>query len=219
LRAARRDAASRLSGRDTLCENALTQANERTIAGLILAFAALVAAYWYGSPYLAIHQIQRAVQQHDVDAFNEHVDYPALRESLKGQTAALMGIDLGKPDKNPLASLGTMLAMALSDRMVDALVRPELVMQAMKTGRLKDSGTTPGSAATPGASTPGSSSPAPSAAPERKPRWRVQRQSLDVIVADPSGTQESGGIQFVFRRHGFADWKLAEIRLPARASH
>jgi hypothetical protein len=196
----------------------LTAAKEKTIAGLILAFAALVAAYWYWSPYLAIHQIQRAAQQHDVNAFNERVDYPALRESLKGQAAALMGIDLGKPDKNPLASLGTMLAMALSDRMVDALVRPELVMQAMKTGQWKDSGAAPESAATPGASSPNPPSPTPSADSERKPQWRMQRQSLDTIVADPSGSEDSGGIQFVFRRHGFADWKLSEIRLPVRAS-
>jgi hypothetical protein len=196
----------------------LTTAKEKTIAGLILAVAALAAAYWYWSPYLAIHQIQRAAQEHDVDAFNQHVDYPALRESLKGQTAALMVIDLGKPDRNPLASLGTMLAMALSDRMVDALVRPELVMQAMKTGQLRGSSPQSASPSAPGASSPGPSSPSPSA-PEHNPRWRLERKSLDMMVADPSDSGRNGtGIQFVFRRHGFADWKLSEIRLPAPAS-
>jgi hypothetical protein len=191
----------------------LTAAKEKIIAGLILAIAALVAAYWYESPYVAIHQIQRAAQAHDVDAFNEHVDYAALRESLKGQAAALMGIDLGKPDKNPLATLGTMLAMALSDRMVDALVRPELVMQAMKTGRLKDS------AAPEPAPAAGASTPSPSATAERRPQWHLERKSLDMVVADPSSDgDDKAGIQFVFRRHGFADWKLSEIRLPAPGS-
>jgi hypothetical protein len=33
-----------------------------------------------------------------------------------------------------------------------------------------------------------------------------------------AGLIEKAGIQFVFRRHGFADWKLSEIGLPAPAS-
>ncbi|UUZ77388.1 DUF2939 domain-containing protein [Polaromonas sp. P1(28)-13] len=62
----------------------------------------------------------------DADAFNERVDYPKLRESIKGQLSALLGEQMAKTQDagNPFAALGSMLGMAMVDRFVDAMVRP-----------------------------------------------------------------------------------------------
>lgn len=58
-----------------------------------------IAAYWYWSPLLAIRQMQTAARAGDADTFNDHVDYPRLRESLKGQFSAMLTKRLGgQPD-------------------------------------------------------------------------------------------------------------------------
>lgn len=170
----------------------------------------LVAAYWYWSPILAMQSMREAAEAKDADTFNEYVDYPKLRESLKGQFAARMadvlgnkqgGSDLG----NVGAAFGTMLGLAFMDRMIDALVRPEVVMSAMNEARLKvpESGT----------------AQEPPSTAAKDVQWSVERRGMNRILALGSdGTQQSQSpaqqVAFVFDREGFANWKLTEIRLP-----
>ena len=82
--------------------------------------------------------MQSAAQEKDADTFTERVDYPKLRESLKGQLSAVMGEQMAKTQDagNPFAALGSMLGLALVDRFVDAMVRPETVMRAMQEGQM-----------------------------------------------------------------------------------
>ena len=53
--------------------------------------------YW--SPILALRSLQTAAQDGDAEAFNEHVDYPRLRDSVKGQFSATLAQKLGTEDK------------------------------------------------------------------------------------------------------------------------
>ena len=68
----------------------------KTIAGVLALTTAVVGGYWYYSPHLALKSMQAAAQQKDADKFNQHVDYPKLRESFKGQMSAIMAEQLGK---------------------------------------------------------------------------------------------------------------------------
>jgi hypothetical protein len=108
-------------------------------SALAAAFIALlaVAAYWYWSPFLAIREMQSAAKANDAETFNTHVDYPRLRESLKGQFSLLMGEQMAKStdSSDPFAAFGTMLGLAMADKLVDAMVRPETVMRGMQSGR------------------------------------------------------------------------------------
>ena len=56
----------------------------KSVLFAILAAIFALGAYWYWSPFLVIRQMQSAAKVGDADAFNDHVDYPRLRESLKG---------------------------------------------------------------------------------------------------------------------------------------
>jgi type II secretion system protein G len=100
-------------------------------------------AYWYWSPYVALSEMRSAARDADPDQFNDHVDYPKLRESLKGQLSALLTQEVtaasgtGGAIERAGATLGGMLGLALVDRMVDAVVRPEAVMNAMQNGKFK----------------------------------------------------------------------------------
>jgi hypothetical protein len=50
----------------------------------------------------------------------------------------------------------------------------------------------------------------------KAPKWEFERKGTDLVLATP--IQESSNDSqpvFVFRRAGYANWKLTEVRLPA----
>jgi hypothetical protein len=182
-----------------------------SMAGLLV--PAAIAAYWYWSPYLAMHQMRNAVASADADSFNEHVDYPKLRDSLKGQFSARItgGLSAQPRSDNAIANagaaLGSMLGLALVDKMVDAVVRPETVMQAMKNGTLRTRERTQEREET---AASGSAD-----AQARKVDWRMERQGVDqMLLYVNRAVQDKRETAFVLHRDGFANWKLTEIRLP-----
>lgn len=153
----------------------------------LLAVVVAVAAYWYWSPLLVVHQMKEAVRVHDVEAFNSHVDFPALRENMKDDIA-------GKPGDDALSGFGRLLGGVV----VDALVRPEAVMFVLEHGDFakkhserheeRERGEEPTSG-------------------EAKPKWVTERDGVNRYII------RNDKIALVFVRNGFADWKLSELRL------
>lgn len=184
----------------------------KQIVGVLVVIAIALAAYWWYSPILVLHQMERAGAAGDADGINDHVDFPALRESFRGQLAASLATHMGSPSDNPLSALGSMIGMAFVNQMIDVMVRPETIAAALATGRMK----------------PQLPASAPANGERRsKMQWAMQRKGLDRIIAyphDPGRTVDAKAPGFVFVRHGFADWKLSEVRLaleqpPAAPSH
>jgi hypothetical protein len=188
----------------------LLQKRLSLVAAILL--AAAVAAYWYWSPYVALYQMRNAAVSADADAFNDHVDYPKVRDSLKGQISARItgGLAAASRSDNPLenagSALGSMLGMALADRAIDALVRPETVMQAMRNGSVRVE--THDGQAQSGPDGDGNA---------KKPDWHTERKGADrmlVVVNPRASAPGKDATAFVLQREGFAHWKLTEIRLP-----
>lgn len=148
-----------------------------------------VAAYWYWSPLLVMHQMKEAVRTHDVEAFNSHVDFPALRENMKDDIA-------GRPGDGALDGLGRMLGGVV----VDALVRPEAVMFVLEHGDF---------AKKKHRDEPPAEAPRDEAPPqgENKPKWVSEHQGVNRYII------HNDKIALVLVRSGFADWKLSELRL------
>lgn len=174
------------------------------LAAIVVACAAL-AAYWYWSPYLALRAMQSAAIARDADAFNAHVDYPQVRASLKAQLSTRMAAQIGATvdAKNPLAALGAMLGRTMSDKLVDAMVRPETIMQVMQHGQF-------------GPAAP-AAAPESANSPSNKPKWIILREGANRMVAmpeDSAGAPEKQ-VNIVFERSGFAQWKLTGVRMPA----
>lgn len=176
----------------------------------LIAVAAVVAVsalsgYWYFSPYLALHSMKSAAQAKDADSFNNYVDYPHLRDSIKGQFSAYMAQQVGQGAASSEAeragmALGSMLAMALADKFVDAMVRPEMVMHAMASGEFKPVASTNNSA---------------SASRGVEPDWTMDRKGIDKVLVRVADVEpDTEGFALVFERSGFASWKLTEVRLP-----
>lgn len=182
-----------------------------SIAAICLVAAAAVGAYWHWSPYIAIKQMRAAVEAQDADAFNRRVDYPKLRESFKGQYAALMAEKLGssRNSGSGFGSLGAVLGMALVNQMIETFVRPETIMRAMQDGKFSQESKSDKNAPD---TTRGASA-------EKKQEWSYERKDADILIAyvqDPAKPNASSAEQLglVFLRNGFADWKLSEVRLP-----
>jgi hypothetical protein len=183
--------------------------SKSTFAALLVALLA-VAAYWYWSPFLAIREMQSAAKANDADTFNTHVDYPRLKESLKGQFSSLMAEQMAKStdSSNPFAAFGTMLGLAMVDKLVDAMVRPETVMRGMQSGQFGRQSSPPD------AETGASASPTNES---EKPKWSYVRKGTDKLIAYPEGgaEPEEKKVAIVFKRSGFANWKITELRIQS----
>lgn len=180
--------------------------NKRVLAAALIAVSA-VGSYWYFSPYLAMRSIQEAARKKDADAFNTRVDYAKVRENLKGQMSAMMTEQLGQSNSGA-ESFGAMLGLALVNQMVEAFVRPEVVMHAMQEGELK-----------PDQSKSTSTDADQHPTDQQKIEWSFERPGVDKVIASGRRTDQPEDTPipgFVFERSGFADWKLTEIRLPSR---
>lgn len=172
--------------------------------GALLAIALSISAHWYYSPYIVLSSMVSAAKSKDADKFNEFVDYPSLRESFKGQFSTKLADVMGSQSSNPFSAFGAMLGMTMINQMVDALVRPELVMRMMEEGKAQQPNTSSnGKQATEDSNT-------------KAPKWDFDRKGSDLVLATPI-QQSSNDNQpvFVFRRTGYANWKLTEVRLPA----
>jgi len=186
--------------------------NSKALRVCVVFLFIAVGAYWYWSPLVAIHQMRDAAKAGDVDAFNDHVDYPKLRESMKGQLSAMVKNTLATEpgSSNELAkagaALGVMLGLTVVDKMVDVFVRPETVMRAMQQGKMMPKQQTDAPA----------SGPTPNTG-EEGVTWQSERKGVDKYIAYASkpGQPQNQRIGLVMERSGFANWKLTEIRLPA----
>lgn len=194
------------------------------LAAAAVALATGAAAYWYWSPFLTLYALKSSAESRDAEAFNARVDYPRLRESIKGQLAEYLASTTQRSDRAAAASgragaaLGALFGTLFADKLVDSLVRPEVVMRLMNEARIEVPSSPRGDTPSNAGSAAGSGETA--AEPDkRKLDWVTQRASLDRIVVylgerdQPSDRRVGAALE----RSGFATWKLTEVRLPRRS--
>ncbi|RYZ70833.1 MAG: DUF2939 domain-containing protein [Lysobacteraceae bacterium] len=171
---------------------------------LALVAVLLLGGYVAAGPYLAIHGIRQALAEQDTARLERHVDFPALRVSLKAQVedqlARRAGSDL---QSNPFGALALAVASNVVGTGVDAMVTP-LGIGALLQGRSmwkKSIGETVDGDAY--------GKPVP-ADPLKQAEHHYESPSrFTATVHDEDGKP----LVFVFRRTGLT-WKLADIRLP-----
>lgn len=92
------------------------------LAGLLVIFA----IYLYASPYIALYNIKNAAEQKDADKLSGYIDFPSVKQSIKDQVKAAMVEELAASDEQDgFEALGTMLAAAMIDPIVDGVVTPD----------------------------------------------------------------------------------------------
>ena len=166
-----------------------------------------IVALYVMSPWITFQSMRSAARSGDHRAVADHVDFPALRENLRGQISQFMMARLNEDSKardNPFAGLGMALAAAMVGPMVDAMVTPEALAQAFNTGRLKP---TRG---------PGGD-PQSSSVEQREIRapsdWWYDTHDR-FIVRYTSSNDSSLKMDIVMRRRGMFSWQITEIAMP-----
>lgn len=157
------------------------------------AFAFLVAAlaWHFAAPWWTLRDLQAAAAARDAERLARHIDFPALRDSLKSELAAALVAEAAadRPDRpDGAAAIGAALGLAMVEPLVDGLVSPaglRLIFAAEGTGEAPAGGLGGAGA-------------------------RIERDGLSTfrVLADDG----SGGA-LVFRRQGYA-WKLVAVDLP-----
>ena len=104
--------------------------------GLGIAVAAVSAglAWLFVAPVLTAQELQRALRDNDVPAIQNAVNFPALRENLRGTLGANLAGQGGKATLEPGSVFGAALAGLMMGPIVDALVTPAGLSALFKGG-------------------------------------------------------------------------------------
>ncbi|MBS0454169.1 MAG: DUF2939 domain-containing protein [Proteobacteria bacterium] len=178
------------------------------------AVLSLIAAALCFGPHWTVYRMRSAIEHKDARELSSYVDYPSLRESLKVQLLMLFDRETGASSgkQAPIAALGQVLVVGMTNAVVDALVTPAGVMAMMEEGRVK----TPATGAPP-PTTPGGKSPGPEPPKDpQQPSWHAPKyrlQYVDFSTVRLTAADDTSGA-FVLQRRNLFQWKLAEVVLP-----
>ncbi|MGK5055630.1 DUF2939 domain-containing protein [Janthinobacterium sp. LB2P49] len=166
----------------------------------------VIAVTVYASPYYSLHQIETALAERNADALAAHVDFPALRTSVKTQLEASMAssIEATAGSGNPLAALGQSIASAMLGKMVDTMVSPAGVVALVNK-----------SAVSPQADANTSANmDAPADGAQKKADYSAGYAGVNTfVVRAKDGNAQEGAL--VLLRHGVWGWKLSSIEIAS----
>ncbi|TPE61095.1 DUF2939 domain-containing protein [Sandaracinobacter neustonicus] len=167
-----------------------------------LAFGGWVAA----SLRLTLNAMQGAALSGDAQGFSDHVDYPALRQSLKAELRANIDAEAAATPETSLKALGLAMARNFVDPLVENSVSPEAV--GLLFTAMGDGGVLAGS--------PVMESLALLAAPDLD----IRREGFSSFQVALEGNEAAP--RLLFRRDGWR-WRLSGVdldpaRLPAPAA-
>ncbi len=170
--------------------------------GLVSAVFGLFLLYVATSPLISIWGMRNAAIAKDGKRFASYIDFPIFKENLKAEFNAAM-MEKMSSDKslkdNPFAGLGMMLAPAIVNNMVDAMVTPQGI-ERMMNGQVL-----------------------PQTTDSKMSRDDIQPflsgdiawgyesfGEFYVKIKNPDGQVST----LIFYRHWLGDWKLSSIKLP-----
>ena len=163
----------------------------------VAALATVVAGWWLASPWWTLRAMRDAAAAHDEKALSAHVDYSALRASLKAQVKRQM---VGTGESGGTGSVVDVVTAMISGPLIDAAITPQGVEAMFAADDLRKGSD--------------SRAEAPTVLLPRLPsdseRPIVERDGLDQFRV--YGRKSPAG-KIVFRRVGLG-WKLAGITLP-----
>lgn len=151
--------------------------------------------------------MKAALAERDAAAFSSHVDFPALRDSVKQQMSGAMADSVkavGASD-NPFAAMGQAVANAMLGKVIDAMVTPAGVLAMVNQSAL-------GNAAQDKAARGESAQAAPSGGQNRAD-YSAGHAGWDrfAVRAMDGGPDQSGAL--VLCRRGIWNWQLCAVEV------
>lgn len=179
----------------------------RLFIGLFIGLVGvLILVLFVVTPALAVRNLIQAVETGDKAGIERGVDFPAFRESLKGELNTRMRAELRdrfEEEDEGLGALGILLAPTLVDGAVDAFVTPQAIAAMVQTADA------PGAAD--GPRTPRADEP------HDDIRRRYGYRGLNTVVLtliDPDQPDEP--LHLLLERRNLIGWKLAGVDIADR---
>jgi len=166
----------------------------RLLAVALATTVALPAGWYAASPHYTVAAMKQAALSADPEALEAHVDFQALRHSLKAELTTRLAAE-ARENMSPLAAFGASLALGFVDPFVETAVSPAMLRLALAGAA--DRVTMPELQALALIAAPG---------------IEIDRHGFHSFTARLKGSAASAP-QAVFRRHGLA-WKLSALELP-----
>lgn len=177
---------------------------KKLLIGVGIAGVVGLVVFWAVSPVLTGQAIIRAAERGDEVALERLVDFPALRESMKGELNDLLVAEMRNDPRvveNGLGGLTTMLAPMFISGAVDTVVTPQGVAAMVTTAQAPEADGTP--------------APEPADArdaPDLHKAWGYR--SLDVFaVTLTDRDRPEHSLALLLERRGLFTWKLAAVDL------
>ncbi|MFN7113508.1 MAG: DUF2939 domain-containing protein [Alphaproteobacteria bacterium] len=155
-----------------------------------------VVAFYIAAPYMAMQRLYDGVMRMDADVIERHVEFPALRESLKEQANAFLATRLpagqnGRPSL--FGAAGLVMLPKVVEALVDAYVTPTGMRQVLNDALVKIDGKD---------------------ATGKEPR-PLRREDIQYAFFENPDTFriEAKNMVFILRLKDWK-WKLTEARLP-----
>ena len=186
------------------------------IVKLAIVVLGLAFCVWmYFAPHLTVRAMRLAAERGDAEALSAHIDFPALRESVKSQLADAMDERIGGSDTaSAFGALGARLAAAVADPMIDAMLTPQ-ALSLMFSGRgLALEGLSLDELASTGIRNP-DASPGDSG---YLPQWQADIGYEDVSTFTVRLQPDDDAIPpstLIFKRDKLLLWKLSGIEMAA----
>ncbi len=112
----------------------------KKFATIGLPVTAVLLAALYFSPHVMLYNLRTAAEEGDAVGISDRVDFPAVRESLKASfTASIAKNAEQNLQGNPFAGLGTILAGAMANTMIEQLITPEAIARMVLEGKARKS--------------------------------------------------------------------------------
>jgi hypothetical protein len=171
--------------------------NYLLIGGIVGAF--LCGGGLYASPYLTLYQMYQSAKSNDFQGVASHVDFPALRESVKANVQTMFSQETAKQDNPLMGILGKFLGGVVLDPVVDAVVTPEGVAALLAGQQLQFGGDNKKATFSEKADSV-----------EVKPHYESFNQF--VVSVKPKG-EDKPPVELILSRD-FLGWKVSGVRLP-----
>ncbi len=91
----------------------------------------------YASPYFSLYQMNQAVERNDLQSFSSHIDFPALRESIKTNLRTILAQESSRQSNPIMEMLGTVMNGFVLDPVVDAVVTPSGIAALLQGQQLQ----------------------------------------------------------------------------------
>lgn len=168
----------------------------------IIAILVVMGGYFYASPYLVLNSIKNAAQAGDTEKVSAYIDYPSVRQSFKDQVNAHMVKDMASKETNGWEALGAMMASAMVDKMVDAVITPEGMTLLLQGKDFKES-----------LKPIEQQSKQDTEVTDKKTEFSTRYLSLNIFEATLKNTENTKQLKIILERDGLS-WKVKKFVVP-----